>query len=78
MFRQPPPHTKAEREKFFGLTTEITDLPQEEVKLLQNVNNVLTLFGRPLADKVKVEKYQGPNIQKVDEYTAVRRGPNQT
>jgi hypothetical protein len=73
MYKQP--HDKAERKKrYFNVfeINEIKDIPVSDKKLLQNIDSILSLFGSPLADKLKVDVYQGPHMEKIDEYTALR------
>lgn len=76
----PPPHDKAERKKFFGLTTETQNIPQEDKATLAMIESTLSMFGRSLADRVEVTKYLGPNMKKTDEYIATRptNRPGQT
>lgn len=73
MFKKQP-HDKAERNRFFGLSKKIAAISPEDEKLLQNVDKALGIFGASLADQLKVEKLQGPNFTKTDEYIATRPG----
>lgn len=68
----------AERKKFFGLTTETKDIPKSDKSQLEMISSTLSMFGGSLADTFKVEKYQGPAMQKADEYTAIRPGQTHT
>jgi|LakMenE01Jun11ns_1017448.scaffolds.fasta_scaffold7168846_1 hypothetical protein len=68
------PHDKAERKTFFFTTSK--DMPATDKKLMQDIEKILNSFGGSFADKVNVEKFRGPQMQKTDEYVAVRPGSN--
>lgn len=64
----------AERERFFGLSKKTTPISEADQKLLENAEKVANQFGISFADRLKVEKHEGRDLVKVDEYTAIK-GP---
>jgi hypothetical protein len=63
----------AERERFFGLSKKTTPISKTDQKLLANAEKVANQFGIAFTDRLKVEKHEGRNLEKVDEYTAIKR-----
>lgn len=68
-------YNEAARAGFFGLAKKTTAIPEQDRRLLSEAEIVANSFGIAFSDNLKVEKYQGRELNKVDEYTALRSGP---
>lgn len=64
----------AERVRFFGLSKTTTPISESDQKLLANAEKIANQFNIAFTDRLKVEKHEGRNLEKVDEYTAIK-GP---
>lgn len=64
----------AERTRFFGISKTTTPISKTDQTLLSNAEKIANQFNIAFTDRLKVEKFEGRDLVKTDEYTAIKKG----